>query len=104
MNSVLAKITLSHQYPDTSSAHAVDGLIREVFEVAAGQNAVHAVSVFLRSQRVTQLVDLQFLQLPWLQEALQPLGLPPLLLNKFLSLAHQRLGLPSPHQPSPASQ
>ena len=80
----------------------MDGLVREVFEVAAGGGAVVAVGQFLRSQRVTQLVDLQFLQLPWLQEALGPLGLPPLLLNKFLSLAHQRLGLAT-SQPSPQS-
>lgn len=79
----------------------MDGLVRECFEAAAGQGAVLAVAHFLRQQRVTTLVDLQFLQLPWLQEALGPLGLPPLLLNKFLSLAHQRLGLPSPPMPSP---
>ena len=78
---------------------AVDGLVREVFEVPAGQGAVLAVIQFLRSQRVTQLVDLQYLQLPWLQEALGPLGLPGMLLNKFLTLAHQRLGLPEPSPP-----
>ena len=73
--------------------------MREVFEVAAGQAAVVAVTQFLRAQRVTQLIDLQFLQLPWLQEALGPLGLPPLLLNKFLSLAQQRAGLSVPPSP-----
>ncbi|KAK9793445.1 hypothetical protein WJX73_005580 [Symbiochloris irregularis] len=78
----------------------VGGLVREVFEVAAGQAAVVAVTQFLRAQRVTQLVDLQFLQLPWLQEALGPLGLPPLLLNKFLSMAQQRAGLSTQTSPS----
>ena len=68
--------------------------------MAAGQAAVVAVTQFLRAQRVTQLVDLQFLQLPWLQEALGPLGLPPLLLNKFLSMAQQHAGLSSSTSPS----
>ena len=37
-----------------------------------------------------KLEDLQFLQLEWLIQALQPAGVSPLLLNKFLSLARER--------------
>ncbi|KAA6421081.1 MAG: hypothetical protein FRX49_08992 [Trebouxia sp. A1-2] len=66
-------------------------LVKDVFESAAGIDAVGAVSDYLRSQRVTSLPDLQWLQLDWLCAALEPQGLPPLLLNKFLSLAKQRI-------------
>ncbi|KAL3151010.1 hypothetical protein ABBQ38_012881 [Trebouxia sp. C0009 RCD-2024] len=66
-------------------------LVKDVFESAAGQDAVGAVSDYLRTQRVTSLPDLQWLQLEWLCAALEPQGLPPLLLNKFLSLAKQRI-------------
>lgn len=66
-------------------------LVKEVFDTAAGLDAVNAVSDYLRSQRVTSLADLQWLQLDWLCAALEPQGLPPLLLNKFLSLAKQRI-------------
>lgn len=66
-------------------------LVKDVFESAAGIDAVGAVSDYLRSQRVTSLPDLQWLQLEWLCAALEPQGLPPLLLNKFLSLAKQRI-------------
>ena len=65
--------------------------MKDVFESAAGQEAVGAVSDYLRSQRVTSLPDLQWLQLDWLCAALEPQGLPPLLLNKFLSLAKARI-------------
>ena len=43
----------------------------------------------LQGQRVTALEDLQFLELAWLQDAIQEL--PPLLLNKFLSLARHQI-------------
>ena len=39
----------------------------------------------------SSLCALQWLQLEWLCAALEPQGLPPLLLNKFLSLAKQRI-------------
>ena len=38
---------------------AVAGLVKDVFESAAGQDAVGAVSDYLRTQRVTSLPDLQ---------------------------------------------
>ena len=42
-------------------------------------------------QALTCVLWLQWLQLDWLCAALEPQGLPPLLLNKFLSLAKQRI-------------
>lgn len=39
--------------------YAVARLVKDVFESAAGQDAVGAVSDYLRSQRVTSLTDLQ---------------------------------------------
>jgi len=39
--------------------------------------------------KLMKVDDLQFLQLDWLIAALQPQGVSPLLLNKFLSLAKQ---------------
>ena len=71
--------------------HAVDGLVKDVFGSAAGQEAAGAASNHLHSYRVTSLPDLQWLQLDWLCAALEPQGLPPLLLNKFLSLAKARI-------------
>lgn len=38
---------------------AVARLVKEVFDTAAGLDAVNAVSDYLRSQRVTSLADLQ---------------------------------------------
>ncbi|KAK9815402.1 hypothetical protein WJX72_003093 [[Myrmecia] bisecta] len=73
----------------------VTSLAREVFETPAGQAAVDALASYLQRQRVTSLQDLQWLQLEWLCHALEPQGLTPLLLNKFLSLARQRMGEPS---------
>jgi hypothetical protein len=70
---------------------AVASLVAEVFEGAAGTDAVMAIVHFLRTQHVTSLSDLQWLKLDWLCQAMQPHGLPPLLLNKFLSLARQRM-------------
>lgn len=40
-------------------AAAVARLVKEVFDTAAGNDAVNAVSDYLRSQRVTSLADLQ---------------------------------------------
>ncbi len=45
----------------------------------------------LQAQRVTDFSDLQYVELQWLLEALQPEGLTPLLLKKFLHLAGQRI-------------
>lgn len=42
-------------------------LVDEVFAGAAGVAAAHAVRDFLQAQRVTDLSDLQYLELPWLQ-------------------------------------
>ena len=69
---------------------AVTALVEEVFAVAAGAAASAQVRDYLQSQRVTALADLQFLELSWLQEACPTM--PPLLLNKFLSLANRRIG------------
>ena len=41
------------------AAAAVARLVKEVFDTAAGNDAVNAVSDYLRSQRVTSLADLQ---------------------------------------------
>lgn len=41
---------------------AVARLVKDVFESAAGQDAVGAVSDYLRTQRVTSLPDLQVSQ------------------------------------------
>ena len=60
---------------------------RTVCLEAAGEAATGALVKYLQEQRVRKREDLQFLQLDWLISALQPAGLPPLLLNKFLSLA-----------------
>ena len=65
-------------------------LVDEVCLEAAGEAATKALTGYLREQRVLSLADLQFLQLDWLLAALQPAGISPLLLNKFLSLAKQR--------------
>ena len=70
---------------------AVIKLVQDVFLDAAGPSAEHSVQDYLRSQRVTSLADLQYLQLDWLCSALQPMGIPPLLLNKFLAQAGQRI-------------
>ena len=40
---------------------------------------------------MTDFSDLQYVELQWLLEALQPQGLTPLLLKKFLHLAGQRI-------------
>lgn len=53
----------------------------------AGEVATAALIRYLQEQRVMEREDLQFLQLDWLISALQPAGISPLLLNKFLSLA-----------------
>lgn len=68
----------------------VVALVDEVFAGAAGPAAAAAVRNFLQAQRVTALSDLQYLELPWLQEALVPVGVTPLLLNKFLGVARRR--------------
>ncbi len=70
---------------------AVNKLVRDVFLEAAGASAERSVQDYLRSQRVTSLGDLQYLQLDWLCSALQPLGIPALLLNKLLAQAKQRI-------------
>lgn len=56
---------------------------------AAGEPATSALLRYLQEQRVMRREDLSFLQLDWLISALQPAGVPPLLLNKFLSLAKE---------------
>ncbi len=68
---------------------AVLGLASMVCSEAAGEAATAALVQYLREQRVMKVGDLQFLQLDWLIAALQPQGVSPLLLNKFLSLAKQ---------------
>lgn len=62
-------------------------LAKEVCQDAAGEAATSALINYLQQQRVTKREDLQFLQLDWLINALEPAGVPPMLLNKFLSLA-----------------
>ena len=78
---------------------AVIKLVQDVFLEAAGPSAEHSVQDYLRSQRVTSLADLQYLQLDWLCSALQPMGIPPLLLNKFLAQAGQRIAHNAPANP-----
>ena len=68
---------------------AVLDLARSVCLEAAGEAATAALVTYLREQRVMQREDLRFLQLDWLILALKPAGVPPLLLNKFLSLAKE---------------
>ncbi len=71
--------------------HAVVDLVEEVVSNAAGKVAAEAVMNYLKAQRVTDFSDLQYVELQWLLEALQPEGLTPLLLKKFLHLAGQRI-------------
>ena len=80
---------------------AVIKLVQDVFLDAAGPSAERSVQDYLRSQRVTSLADLQYLQLDWLCSALQPMGIPPLLLNKFLAQAGQRIAHAPTNPPMP---
>lgn len=78
---------------------AVLTLVDEVFLAASGPAGVAAVHRFLQEQRVTAMSDLQWMEFDWLKAVLQPQGIPPLLLNKFLALARAACGLtplPSP--------
>ncbi|PSC69166.1 hypothetical protein C2E20_7306 [Micractinium conductrix] len=68
----------------------VTALVSEVFEHAAGPALAAEVVAFLRRQRLTSLGDFEFLELPWLERELVPLGLSPLLLNKFVQLGRRR--------------
>eukprot|EP00891_Asterochloris_glomerata_P003835 jgi/Astpho2/3835/Aster-x0595 len=54
----------------------VTALVKEVFEAPVGAAGVSAVA--------------KYLQLDWLTNALAPAGIPPLLANKFLTLAKQK--------------
>ncbi|KAL4450750.1 hypothetical protein ABPG77_001106 [Micractinium sp. CCAP 211/92] len=67
----------------------VVALSRQVFEAAAGEHMAGAVCAFLRRQRLTSLSDFEFLELGMLERELAPLGLPALLLNKFLVLGRR---------------
>lgn len=66
---------------------AVVDLAKKVCLEPAGELATTALLTHLKEQRVTSMEDLKFMQLDWLVSALQPAGLSPLLLNKFLTLA-----------------
>ena len=67
----------------------MESLAKTVCLEAAGEAATGALTRYLQEQRVMGIEDLQFLQLDWLISALKPAGVPPLLLNKFLSLAKE---------------
>jgi hypothetical protein len=80
--------TLRHPAPELPGE--IVELAEQVFEHAAGMEGVEAVVAFLKGQRLTSLGDFKFMELEWLVEELQPQGLTPLLLNKFLQLGRER--------------
>lgn len=84
---VLPEGTPSVKQPLPPLPDEVNNLVQEVFAESCGMEGVAAVTTYLQCQRVTSLGDLYYLELPWLQDALGPQGLPPLLLNKFLQKA-----------------
>ncbi|KAK2077661.1 hypothetical protein QBZ16_004507 [Prototheca wickerhamii] len=67
----------------------VAALVTKIFEPSLGPQGVEVVAGFLSDQCVAGLEDLEFLELDWMIGALQPRGVPPLLLNKFLTVGRR---------------
>lgn len=74
-----------HAQPaSTPLPEPVAQLVHEVIERAAGPGPASAVTAFLQAQCVTGLEDLKYIELAWMREALEPQGVPLMLLNKLL--------------------
>lgn len=69
---------------------AVLALVEEVFAGAVGSVGTQAVVDFLNRQKLATLTDVEFIELSWMRAALEPLGIPAMLLNKFLTLGRRR--------------